>query len=32
MQLKTHQAIKLKIYDKDEKLLATEENGALVIK
>ncbi len=25
-------SIKLKIYDKDEKLLATEENGALVIK
>lgn len=25
-------SIKLKIYDKDEKLLATEENGALVVK
>ena len=29
---KTPSSIKLKIYDKDEKLLATEENGALVIK
>ena len=28
----TPSSIKLKIYDKDEKLLATEENGALVIK
>ena len=32
MQLKTPSSIKLKIYDKDEKLLATEENGALVVK
>lgn len=29
---KTPSSIKLKIYDKDEKLLATEENGALVVK